>query len=554
MRMLRAIGWLVLPLLLMACSRSVPPVPESTPPSPSERPAGELPVAKPPQPAPEPERAARFYIFTGPLGFKFPEIMREVAAGETAVMGLEPFDLEIRLEGLTEEAARKGLKVEGATLLAEPVWLPEGGFALQIGPGQPDQVAQVQVALSGKQAASLRIRRAGPGTVTIDQRHGHGWRPVTVLDAYTSPGPSAVRFNFSKPVRKEEVEQALLAAQSVPLRGLMEWADDQTLTWQIAELPPRLDFLLGGAHDSDGLPLPGGIPSLRLGDPVRLVEVDLATQAEEALGTLPPDIISVGLAQTQAAVNLLAWSPGTTKWDWATLPFHFDLAQRVLKSGRLEEAPPRLPADLEDWVISPNGALVAGLRGRGGTTQSYQADLVVMDLRGGRSQSYREVIGRFRGTGQLDLSTRLAWSPDSQRVAALHYAGDPQRADLVVIDPTTGQRTVLQSSLPVRSDGTRLTWSSDGRWLLAGNLLVDLEAGAITPLPGIADKASGAWEPGGSRLLYSQKDWGPILLIDPAQGEERPLGEGMIAGWSAPGKGLVLRWPGSETRYHPPGE
>ncbi|MFZ5826475.1 MAG: hypothetical protein ACOY94_19455, partial [Bacillota bacterium] len=186
---------------------------------------------------------ASFHLYTGPLGFKFPDVRRELAPGESMAVGLEPFDLDILLPGLTEEAARKALKVEGAQLLGEPAWLPEGALALQVGPGQPDQVTHIRVEVPGATPVAVSIRRAAPATVTVDQRFGHGWRPITVLDAYSTPGPSAVRLNFSKPVRREEVEQALLAAQSVPIRGLMEWTDDKTLTWQIAELPPRLDFL-----------------------------------------------------------------------------------------------------------------------------------------------------------------------------------------------------------------------------------------------------------------------------------------------------------------------
>lgn len=571
MRMQRAFGWLVLPALLVsACSSRPQERPVSVAPAQTERPStptgSQEPVSKPQPPAPPakelpPEKqpqvkrlAARFHLFTGPLGFKFPDARHELKPGETVVVGLDPFDVDLLLPGVAESVLRQGLKVEGGQLLDEPAWLPAGGLALQIGKGEAGQVVRLRLTLTGAEPAVLTIRRAAPATVTVDQRFGHRWKPITVLDAYTSPGPSAVRLTFSKPVRKAEVEQALLAAQSVPIRGLMEWTDEQTLTWQIAQLPPRLDFLLGGAHDQDGLPLPGGIPSIRLGEPPTLVELDLSNPADGLLGTLPPDIISAQLTRDGKAVNLLAWTPGITKWDWQTVEIYFDLQAKGLKRGRVEDPQPRIPGDLENVVASPNGLFAAGLRSQAAPSASHQADLVVMDMRGGRSQRFPGVIGRFRGGSQVDLSTHLAWSPDSLLVAVLSYAGDAESSDLVTIEPGTGKRTVVLASLPVRSEGTRLSWSNDGRWLLAGNLLVNRESGSFLSLPGPAADATGLWEPGGGRLLYSAQDWGSIALVDPDQGEVKPLGDGLVVGWTAPDRVLLVRWPGSESRYLPPGQ
>lgn len=572
MRVQRAIGWLLLPaLFVVACSApggerpaSAPPPSENErppvstgaeqpgkTPEPTAPPTAEKPVSEKPQGK---SLAARFYLYTGPLGFKFPDVRRDLPPGETVVVGLDAFDLEVLLPGFGEPAVRQALKVEGAKLLSEPAWLEQGGLALQISPGEAGEVATIRLEMAGAQPATLTIRRAAPATVAVDQRFGHTWKPITVLDAYTSPGPSAVRLSFSKPVRKAEVEQALLAAQWVPIRGLMEWTDEQTLTWQIAQLPPRLDFLLGGAHDLDGLPLPGGIPSLRVGDPPILVEVNLSDPVDAVRGTLPPDMISASLTRDGKAVNLLAWTPGTTKWDWQTVDVYYDLEAKALKRGRADEPQPRLPGDLEGWVISPNGLLVAGLRSKGSPTESYRADMVFMDMRGGRSQAFPGVIGRFRGASQVDLTTHLAWSPDSLQVAALSFEDDPAKSNLVTVEPGTGKPEVLVANLPVRSDGTRLSWSADGRWILAGNLLVDRESQSFVSLPGPAHGAAGVWEPGGSRLLYSAQDWGPVLVIDPAKGEMKPLGDGMVVGWTGPDSALLIRWPSSATRYLPPGQ
>ncbi len=557
--------FVLLAVILSACSGGSKEAPADAHPAVSDKPPvsaeTEPPVTQQQEPSPAPPRpqetkqpvAVSYRVYTGPLGFRLPDTMRELSVGETAVMGLEPFDLDVLLPGLKEEPARKALSIEGLTLIGDPVWLSEGGLALQIGKGATGQTGTINIRVDGQTPAALEIRRVGPATVTIDQRIGHTWQAVTVLNAYTSPGPSAVRINFSKPVRKDEVESALLAAQSKPIRGLMEWTDDQTLTWQIADLPPRLDFLLGGAHDADGLPLPGGIPSLRLGDPPAAVLVDLADLEEKVLGTLPPDIVTAELSRSRQAINLIAWIPGTTKWDWRTVDLYFDLEKKGLKTGRVEEVVPRLPDGLENWVVSPNGSLVASLRSSGVETESFQADLVVTDLRGGRSQVFPNAIGRYRGAGQVDLTTYLAWSPDSLAVAALSYAGHPETSELIMVDVSTGERTVLVPDLPVRSDGTRLTWSGDGRFLLAGNMLINQEERAAVPLPGDT-AAGGFWEPGGARLIYSPRDWGPTFLVNPETAEAEPLGDGMAVGWVGTGKAVLVRWNGSETRYLPPGQ
>jgi len=380
-----------------------------------------------------------------------------------------------------------------------------------------------------------------PAEVRVDRRDEQGWRPVTLLDAFSPPGPAVIRLSFSKPVRRGEVEQALLAAQAAPVRGLMEWVDGKTLIWQIAEMPPRIDFLLGGAHDADGLPLPGGIPSLRVGEPPALVEVDVESGAERTLGSLPPDIVTASLVAGGKAVNLVAWIPGTTRWDWQTEGFHFDLDAGELKSGRLASGQPRLPAGVEQWVVSPGGSLVAGVRpGDGG-----RADLVIADAQGGRHRTFPAALGR---------TARLAWSPDERHVAALHSGGRGETSELALIDAATGERTASLPGLPVRAAESALAWSGDGRFLLAGHLLIERETLAFRPLSGASPGAQGAWDPGGSRLAYQAEEWGPLLLIDPREGKSEPLGDGMLVGWTEPGKLLLIRWPSSACRYLPPGQ
>lgn len=391
-------------------------------------------------------------------------------------------------------------------------------------------------------------------TVAVEQREGAGWRPLSVLDASTPPGPSELRFHFSKPVRKEEVEQALTATQPSPVRGRMHWPDDQTLIWQISEMPPRLDLLLGGAHDTDGLPLPGGLPSLRLGPPPTLVEVDPVTGQEEPVATLPADIISASKTAGGKHINVMAWTPGTTPWDWRTTDVHVNLENGRLEPGRVEGPQPRVAATLEAWMLNPLGTSVAGLRMDTERPVSPQpADLVVADVRGNRQSVFADFITRFFTANPVDFSVHLAWSGDGVKVAALSHTGTPTKADLVTLDIRSGERTVLMSNLPVTAWGTRLAWSPDNRYILAGNLLIDLNSSSHKRLAGHANHASGVWDGDGHRLLYSAGEWEQAFLMDPSADKVIELGAGYVVGWSKAGRPYLIRWPASSTRYLPPG-
>jgi len=394
---------------------------------------------------------------------------------------------------------------------------------------------------------------AAPATVSLAQRQGDRWLPVTPLAAVAPPGPAELRLAFSKPVRREEVEQALLAAQAAPVRGLMTWLDDQTLIWQIQSLPARLDFLLGGAHDQDGLPLPGGIPSLRLGQMPVLVTLDPAHPGDEkAIATLPADIATARLEPGGQAVTLQVWQPGTTRWDWTLVQFAADLRGGQVVSGPVGEARPRAAADLEEWAISPSGALVAGLKTDGDLiAKTVPVSLVVSDLAGGRRVVTPEFIRRNAAASEGDSTVHLAWSPDSTTVAALTYKG--ATSDLIAFSVADQRRTTLLPDVPVQAGGTVLRWSANPRYLLAGHLIIDLQAHTTRALERSEGQPSGEWSPDGAWLAYQPAAWGPILLVDPATGSATPAGTGLLVGWTPEKRLCVIRWTGNETRYHPLG-
>ncbi|HYG60688.1 MAG TPA: hypothetical protein VD902_21650, partial [Symbiobacteriaceae bacterium] len=236
---------------------------------------------------------------------------------------------------------------------------------------------------------------------------------------------------------------------------------------------------------------------------------------------------------------------GTSRWDWHTAEFHLNLQTGELKHGRQESARPRITGgSLESWVINPPGTLVAALRP---SAQGGGSDLVVMDPLGGRQLVYPRFVTR---AGAI-LPGMLAWSADGVRVAAIAEAPEGG-AGIVVLNVTDGEIARPVNALPVGA-GARLLWSGSGRYILAGNLLVDLEQGTYRQLPGDPLKARGAWEPQGQRLLYSQEDWGVLMAVDPATAGTQGLGTGLLAGWTGPGRALLIRWPVSATRYVPIG-
>ncbi|HYF77317.1 MAG TPA: hypothetical protein VD973_09310 [Symbiobacteriaceae bacterium] len=418
-------------------------------------------------------------------------------------------------------------------------------------PGQPNPTNPSGTPPTGTSPVTPPPPAAKPKSaeVTVQFRYGDAWRTVTALQSHIPPGAAELRLLFSKPVLQEEVEQALLAAQPAPIRGVMQWADEHTLIWRVAQMPPRIDFLLGEAHDKEGVALPGGLTSLRVGEQPTLVLLDLGNGAESRTAQLPPDILSADLTADGKYLNLTVWKPGATRWDWVTTDRYLALESKDLKAGRVEGFQPRLPANLESWALNPAGTMVAGLRAS--ATQSGARDLVTADVVGARQQVVPGFVTRAPGGGNAGV----VWSADGARVGALgRAAANPNLSVFVCLTLADRSVTTLARDVPVPAGTARLAWSAEGRYLLAGPVLVDLETGAQTQLPGSSETARGVWEPGGTRLLYSAEDWGAVMLVDAASGKAQALGDGLAVGWAGPGQAYIVRWSASSTRYIPLGQ
>ncbi len=394
-------------------------------------------------------------------------------------------------------------------------------------------------------------------TAKVELRFGDAWVPVSPLSSFISAGGGEVRLTFSKPVPAPEVERALNEMQLSPVRGRILWEDEQTLIWQIAVLPQRLDFLLDGVRDFDGFPLSGGIPSILIGDPPQLVEVDIGSTTEMKPVVLPPDIAFASLSDDRLSLNFHSWRPGVNQWDWNLVGQHLDLTSGVISPGLIKAAPPRLVSGVEGWQVSPDRSLVAGFRvdhSPDATGNPVAVDLVITDLRGGRQTISLGFVSRLPEVQRANSLFHLSWSPNGRQLVALsHRQGESPRSDLVVYDVSSGKSSVLVADIPVPAHTVRLNWSSDGTWVLVGNRLVELATKQTHELKGNPELSRGIWEPAGTRLLYSLDDWGEVMIVQPEPLLTTPIGLGLVIDWTGPDCVALIRWPGSDVRYIPPG-
>ena len=556
MRWVRSAGLLaLLAALLVSCSRADDNGPASPGTVPVDAPnSGQATPGTTNSPAEPPAKGPGKPPITGEkpvsvrfrLGTRSTEPARELLPGSSATIGTEPLEVTVLLPGVNEQVARQAVGVEGAAVEGEPEWASTGALTLRLSGGKAGETVTVKAQVPG--GGILSLRRAAQAAVTVDFRYGDAWQPVTLLSSHVSAGTAEIRINFSKPVDRATVEKALTANQAALVRGLMQWPNDRTLIWALAEMPPRLDILLNGARDADGLPLPGGIPSLRTGQGPELVELTPGEPGPpKVIGRVLSDVASAKLSRDGKFLNLLAWVPGTNRWDWLARDYHIDLQTGTLKPGKVDSTAPRAAAGLVNWVVNPQGTLVAGLRA---SRTPGIADLVIADMQGSRQQ----VVPSFVATSPL--GNTLAWSADGTRVAASNWTvdqtGTRKAAGLLVLTVPSTQPKALFGDVMVHP-AAALAWSPDGRYISAGNHLLDLQTETSMALPFQGSLGRGLWESGGQRLLYSQEDWGPLFFVELSPWKITPAGTGLLVGWSAEGKAYAIQWPASSSRYEPPG-
>lgn len=518
-----------------------PPPTAIGPPRQSQPPEGPVKAPEAPEQTEEPQRPAQQQP-PPPMaeGIEFQVTLEGVQSpgffgpGALGRVGAGAFRVTVRLPApMTQEAALRAISVEGSPFEVTGWHEPTHSVGLRMAQGAPGQTVTVRVVLGGESHV-LRLQRVPEALVVLERQVGETdqWQAVKPWET-APPGSTTLRLRFSKPVDTDSVVRALQTAQSDPVRGLFNWVDSQTLLWHIPELPSHLVFLLGGARDQDGLPLPGGIPVIRVGEPATLNLYVVDSNVEGELLPVPSDPVRAMLLPDGKVIELWAWTPGRTQWDWTQTSYSIDLMRFSVAAG----APPRdprvsrIPTDMLAVSISPDGAFAVGFRGK---------DLSLVDISSGRER-------RFAGfLHQEAPPSAPAWSFDGKRVVVL------DGPDLVQLTIDTWERTVLIAALPT-DGGVYLNGSSDGRYMLVGSLVVDLAQKSFIRLPGDPLSARGTWEPDGVRLAYTGGDWSEIHLYEPLTGNRHALGRGYIVEWASPGRLYLLRRPTDDNRYFPPG-
>jgi WD40 repeat protein len=193
-------------------------------------------------------------------------------------------------------------------------------------------------------------------------------------------------------------------------------------------------------------------------------------------------------------------------------------------------------------AFSPDGSILAIIRAEG-TCPRWN---VAISDRGDRVR----VIGTPDAN---DAATSLSWSPDGRHLVAGSVA---TRARVVIYDAQGGPRRTI-------AEGTRPAWSPDGRsiaYVTTGDGIH-----VVTP-DGTNDRrvAAGdrpAWSPDSSRLAYDRQ--GSIFVASVDGSAERRLTAGERASWSPAatwvgvlreGSAYLVRPDGSEERRIGPGE
>lgn len=549
---------LVVSLLLSACSRTTDPA------SPPGNPSSLIGVAH----VAATLMQAEVYHPAGP---------RVAADGKEPVL-LTRYPIHVLLtfeSGVDHQAVEKALQVDGP---APNIQRWEGDalyFYLPDDQPGPWQIRLPNVRFRDQTGFALEIRRVreNQARVVIAGKEMDSPPPPTPdqqtwdLSGTFARGlllrPAEMQVRFAYPVRHESVEETVRSRlaetrPSTPVDLRFTWASDQEVT--IIVPPDNRPVVINwtGARDAEGAVLWTPGYTLQFTGGRRLVAIDPASGKTELLHTLDlafdaallsPDRSRLALLQEPAEeggrpVRVLDLATGAVT---ETGQKAWSLEQlRWAGPDRLDVQP--TPAEPRHVKLSPDGRWLAEVTvdqsalaatPPGAPPRPVPAFLTVTDQQTGAVQRHRLHTAPAKYGSHLPA---LVWSNDSRRLAFYDAAAPAKQ--LYALEVETGQLRPLATTdrLPGNPWGPS-GLAPDGLALAYQGLLI--QGGRVKELGG-ATPYTYPWSPDSRFLLYTALDAeeGRLWLYDLARGEERVIGQGVLAGWLPDGRALVVEGAG----------
>ena len=536
-----------LALLLSGCSRpAVTPPAEPSPPPVVER----EPVSEPmPAQAPQPPVITPVSIAVGSLRRPFHEDMSVISGVNAVTIDEEGFDLFFSLPPeTTREQAQAALRVTAPAT-------PELTYS-----AQPSEFHVFMRFPAGKAGEGINVRLAGPlpgltgelgfhltrgpsPRVTVElSRNGGDWEPLTAIPVL-SPQPLAFRFRLHGGAEnfraRLQIERALEG-----VKHRVEQPAPDALVVTVPEPPPLLSFDFRGVPGEHGVIMNAGA-TVYVGEPPILALLDPTTGQEQVLMEAPADLLRGSVSPDG---NWLLLSGMAPEQPWEDSVWLVNLQTKEMRlTGLRDEAYRSSPVVwLGDRLLLP-----------------WQGRLQSWHLPSGKTEMHRGVA-QFWQTA----------SPDGRYIVGykIDYVREDQNwlapVGLFIYDAQKGTEAALTDLMQYRVPhkggypSVRTIWEEDGRHILAqhmrwennalavGFVRVDVATGQTEPYtgPAPAPQRVEEWDPGpGGWQVRNYGPWAMVSLRAP-DGTEQEYGPGLVVGWTAQGKLLLVRWNAEQRR------
>jgi hypothetical protein len=506
------------------------------------------------------------------------------------VVGTDRLTFLVRLEPVPPSSwYASNVRLSGGE--AQPIrqdLYPYGMVEVSYPKGQAGQTMSITlssvVATDGNPANTVTyvFTRAAEPRCVISAWTADRWRAVSPGEVVQSR-PLRLRMQFSRPMDREAVEQALSEQLSAVAgaRWTAEGGGD-TLTFELPDPPPAVDLLFDDIRSADGLWLAGRQPAFYTGHAPRIELYDPVARTADQRQRVMADVQSAQVDPGSGTLLLSALQryagfrpPDSGQWQIAVgdtsprqLPAEWHYPAPAVSGAMLRINDPQyqvlgpsgtvlskglLPDRLSFLALSPDGRYLAGLvvqwELQDETTFLVPHDLAIVELATGRVQWFERFVSVYLPPTEWSITARPAWSPDGVLLAAVSDL--PSGFCIMLADAQAA--TVARGAELTKSDcGTidYFTWSPDGaHWYVRDIQIPVQNSGAAKLLP-IHGRAVVSQD---GRWVAFGYDWQEIGLFDLSTGEVTGLGPGLIGGWDRRGRLYMIRWPDADYRYIPEG-